>query len=156
MGNCVNYISIYFSLKYKTYKIRYVHWFTDCSNMTVIWVNWTSFLGECSISWVSETLKDTSFLTLMFPGGKGNVLNFLCPFFFTYFFSPHLEIILAMGRLCFHKPNSLPYDCAICLLLYQSRENCSIYFLQYLLFITLAQSMGMVVNIQLYSVQKTK
>lgn len=129
MGNCVYYISIYFSLKYKTYKIRFVHWFTDCSNMTLIWVNWTSFLGESSISWGSETPRDTSFLNLMFPGGKGNVLNFLCPFFFTYFFfPPHLEMILAVDRLCFHKSSMLPCNCAICLLLYQSRANCSIYY----------------------------
>lgn len=73
------YTTIYFSLKYKAYKIRYVHWFTDCSNMTVIWVNWTSFIRESSISWGSETLKDTPFLNLMFPDGKWNV-SFFCLF----------------------------------------------------------------------------
>lgn len=149
IDNYLYYISIYFSLKYKAYKIRYVHWFTDCSNMTVIWVNWTSFLGGTSMSWGSETLKDTSILNLMFPGGKLNVLIFLHPLFLNFFplssgidcSSGHCAFT---NQACFH--TIVLFACCFI----SPGQTVQSIFLRYLLFIALAQCLGMVVNIQLY------
>lgn len=107
IDNCLYYISIYFSLKYKAYKIRYVHWFMDCSNMTVIWVNGTSFLGETSISWGSETLMDTSFLNLV-SRQKAKCSHFFSILSFLLFFPPSSGIDCSSGhcvftnQVCFH------------------------------------------------------
>lgn len=85
----------------------------------------------------------------MFQDGKENILVFL-----------HLPPLLPLdprtdgscranrGRLvCFHKLSTLPHKCAICLLLYEPRANCSIYFFY---------GTGLAVNIQQTCVQKNK
>lgn len=149
IDNCLYYISIYFSLKYKAYKIRYVRWFTDCSNMTVIWVNWTSFLEETSISWGSETLKGTSFLNLMFSGRKLNVLIFLHSLFFT-FFPPSSGVDCSSGHCAFTNQACFYTIVLFACCFISPGQTVQSIFLWYLLFITLAQCMGMVVNIQLY------
>lgn len=124
--------------------------------MTVIWVNWTSFIRESGIPWGSETLKDTPFLNLMFPDGKGNVLIFL-PLPSPTPCRPGIDCSCRAnkGRLSAFT-NQARFRTIVlfaCCFISPGQTVQSV-FLEHLLFITLVQSTGLVVNIQLDCVQK--
>lgn len=128
---------------------------------SVIWVSWMSFVRDRGIFWESEMLIRTLLLWILCFQMEREVFSFFSFVLFLFvLFCFLLELIVAVeltrvdclpsqikhafGQLCY----------LLAALSVQSKMFNLFFFLQHLLFITVTQSVGLVVNIQLDCIQK--